>query len=207
MLAEIREATHALARQMQVKGLMNIQFAVKKEDERLMFMCWKSIPVPAGPCPLCRRPPGMPLAKIAAKVMAGVTLGRTRLRLPIPFPATFRSRKACFPFIKFPGVDIVLGPEMRSTGEVMGVSDRFSIAFAKSQLAAGMVLPRQRHDLLQRGAPHQATRGAAGPAAGPPWAFKLWPRDGTARTLGRGRHPGQARQTSCRKGIPTCSTI
>jgi len=84
----------------------------------------------------------MPAAKIAAKVMAGVSLAEQG-RTEDPVPAHVSVKESVFPFVKFAGVDIVLGPEMRSTGEVMGVSQRFSIAFAKSQLAAGVVLPSE----------------------------------------------------------------
>jgi carbamoyl-phosphate synthase large subunit len=80
------------------------------------------------------------VAKIAAKVMAGVSLAEQGVTND-PVPAHVSVKEAVFPFIKFSGVDIVLGPEMRSTGEVMGISERFSMAFAKSQLAAGTVLP------------------------------------------------------------------
>jgi carbamoyl-phosphate synthase large subunit len=83
----------------------------------------------------------MPLAKIAAKIMAGVSLDEQGW-LSAPIPSHVSVKESVFPFIKFAGVDIVLGPEMRSTGEVMGTSERFSIAFAKSQLAAGVVLPK-----------------------------------------------------------------
>jgi carbamoyl-phosphate synthase large subunit len=92
--------------------------------------------------PFVAKATGMPVAKIAAKVMAGVTLAEQGVTKD-PVPAHVSVKEAVFPFIKFSGVDIVLGPEMRSTGEVMGVSERFSMAFAKSQLAAGTVLPRE----------------------------------------------------------------
>ena len=82
----------------------------------------------------------MPLAKAAAKVMVGVSLAEQGYDRE-PIPSHVSVKEAVFPFVKFTGVDIVLGPEMKSTGEVMGVSDRFSIAFAKSQLAAGTLLP------------------------------------------------------------------
>jgi carbamoyl-phosphate synthase large subunit len=84
----------------------------------------------------------MPVAKIAAKAMAGVSLAQQGVTAD-PIPAHVSVKESVFPFIKFAGVDIVLGPEMRSTGEVMGISERFSMAFAKSQLAAGAGLPRQ----------------------------------------------------------------
>jgi carbamoyl-phosphate synthase large subunit len=91
--------------------------------------------------PFVAKATGLPVAKIAAKVMAGVSLKEQGVTSD-PVPAHVSVKEAVFPFIKFSGVDIVLGPEMRSTGEVMGISERFSMAFAKSQLAAGTVLPR-----------------------------------------------------------------
>jgi carbamoyl-phosphate synthase large subunit len=91
--------------------------------------------------PFVAKATGLPVAKLAAKVMAGVSLAEQGVTSD-PVPAHVSVKEAVFPFIKFSGVDIVLGPEMRSTGEVMGISERFSMAFAKSQLAAGTVLPR-----------------------------------------------------------------
>jgi len=90
--------------------------------------------------PFVSKATGMPLAKAAAKVMVGVTLAEQGYEKE-PIPAHVSIKEAVFPFVKFAGVDIVLGPEMKSTGEVMGISERFSIAFAKSQIAAGTVLP------------------------------------------------------------------
>ncbi len=91
--------------------------------------------------PFVAKATGLAVAKVAAKVMAGVSLVEQGVTSD-PVPKHVSVKEAVFPFIKFWGVDIVLGPEMRSTGEVMGVSERFSMAFAKSQLAAGTVLPR-----------------------------------------------------------------
>jgi carbamoyl-phosphate synthase large subunit len=142
VLAEIRAATEKLARQMQVKGLMNIQFAVKKEDDRLNVYVLEVNPRASRTSPFVSKATGMPLAKVAAKIMAGVSLAEQGYEND-PIPSHVSVKESVFPFIKFAGVDIVLGPEMRSTGEVMGISDRFSIAFAKSQLAAGVVLPTQ----------------------------------------------------------------
>ena len=88
-----------------------------------------------------------------------------------------------FPFIKFPGVDIVLGPEMRSTGEVMGISERFSMAFAKSQLAAGTVLPREGNIFISVADRHKARDRGAGPPARRAWAFQLLSTSGTADAL------------------------
>jgi carbamoyl-phosphate synthase large subunit len=92
--------------------------------------------------PFVAKANGLPVAKIAAKVMAGVSLAEQGITKN-PVPDHVSVKEAVFPFIKFTGVDIVLGPEMRSTGEVMGISERFSMAFAKSQLAAGTVLPQE----------------------------------------------------------------
>jgi carbamoyl-phosphate synthase large subunit len=142
VLAEIRAATEKLARQMQVKGLMNIQFAVKKEDNRLNVYVLEVNPRASRTSPFVSKATGMPLAKVAAKIMVGVSLAEQGYEND-PIPSHVSVKESVFPFIKFAGVDIVLGPEMRSTGEVMGISDRFSIAFAKSQLAAGVVLPKE----------------------------------------------------------------
>jgi carbamoyl-phosphate synthase large subunit len=140
VVAEIRDATCQLARFLNVKGLMNIQYAVKKEDGRPVVYILEVNPRASRTVPFVSKATGMPLAKAAAKVMVGVSLaeqGYTHERIP----SHVSVKEAVFPFVKFAGVDIVLGPEMKSTGEVMGISERFSIAFAKSQIAAGTVLP------------------------------------------------------------------
>ncbi|MBM4000694.1 MAG: carbamoyl-phosphate synthase large subunit [Planctomycetes bacterium] len=140
VVQEIREATHALARKLRVVGLMNIQFAVKKEDGRMNVYVLEVNPRASRTVPFVAKATGVPVAKIAAKIMTGVSLEELGITSE-PIPAHVSVKESVFPFRKFVGVDIVLGPEMRSTGEVMGVSERFSIAFAKSQLAAGVVLP------------------------------------------------------------------
>jgi len=178
VIAEIREATHALARQLKVVGLMNIQFAVKLEDGVHNVYVLEVNPRASRTVPFVAKATGAPIAKIAAKVMAGSKLAELGFTEE-PIPAHVSIKEAVFPFRKFAGVDIVLGPEMRSTGEVMGVSERFSIAFAKAQLGAGVVLPEkgtifvsvaQRHkeqvvDLAARlaklGYPLIATEGTA----------------------------------------------
>ncbi|MBN1908285.1 MAG: carbamoyl-phosphate synthase large subunit [Pirellulales bacterium] len=139
---EIREATHAMARELKVIGLMNVQYAIKRDEGRPVLYVLEVNPRASRTVPFVSKATGMPLAKAAAKVMVGVTLaqqGYTRE----PIPSHVSIKEAVFPFAKFAGVDVVLGPEMRSTGEVMGVSERFSIAFAKSQLAAGSHLPER----------------------------------------------------------------
>ena len=141
VVEEIRQSTIALAQRLEVKGLMNIQYAVKREDGHPNVYVLEVNPRASRTVPFVSKATGMPLAKAAAKVMAGVSLaeqGYTR----DPLPQQFSVKEAVFPFAKFAGVDIVLGPEMKSTGEVMGVSEHFPIAFAKSQLAAGTLLPK-----------------------------------------------------------------
>jgi carbamoyl-phosphate synthase large subunit len=141
VLKEIREATHAMARSLRVVGLMNVQYAVKKEDGHYNVYVLEVNPRASRTVPFVAKATGMPVAKIAAKVMAGARLKDLGVdREPIPRHVSVK--ESVFPFRKFVGVDIVLGPEMRSTGEVMGISERFSIAFAKGQLAAGVVLPK-----------------------------------------------------------------
>jgi carbamoyl-phosphate synthase large subunit len=141
VVSEIREATCALARRLAVRGLMNIQFAVKFEDGRYNVYVLEVNPRASRTVPFVSKATGMPLAKAAAKVMVGVTLAQQGYTKE-PIPSHVSIKEAVFPFVKFSGVDIVLGPEMKSTGEVMGISERFSIAFAKSQIAAGTLLPK-----------------------------------------------------------------
>ncbi|MDA0658681.1 MAG: carbamoyl-phosphate synthase large subunit [Planctomycetota bacterium] len=140
---EIRNATVALARALQVVGLMNVQFAVKRESETFKVYVLEVNPRASRTVPFVAKATGLPIAKVAAKIMAGQTLQELGIHSQ-PIPMRVSVKESVFPFRKFAGVDIVLGPEMRSTGEVMGVSDRFSIAFAKSQLAAGVVLPSSK---------------------------------------------------------------
>ncbi|MBM97712.1 MAG: carbamoyl phosphate synthase large subunit [Planctomycetaceae bacterium] len=141
VIEEIRTATRSLALHLNVVGLMNIQFAVKTEDGKPNVYVLEVNPRASRTVPFVAKATGVPVAKLAAKVMAGVTLDELGLDRE-PIPAHVSVKESVFPFRKFVGVDIVLGPEMRSTGEVMGISERFSIAFAKSQLAAGVVLPK-----------------------------------------------------------------
>ena len=137
---EIRQATIAMAKHLRVIGLMNVQFAVKKEDGQHNVYVLEVNPRASRTVPFVAKATGLPVANIAAKVMAGMTLEELGVTED-PIPSHVSIKESVFPFRKFVGVDIVLGPEMKSTGEVMGVSERFSIAFAKSQLAAGIDLP------------------------------------------------------------------
>ncbi len=153
VIDNIRRATHALAESLRVRGLMNIQFAVKKEDGEQRVYVIEVNPRASRTVPFVAKATGVPVAKVAAKVMAGVTLAEQGIHEE-PVPAHVSVKESVFPFAKFHGVDIVLGPEMKSTGEVMGIADTFAVAFAKSQLAASVVLPESGNIFLsvaQRG--------------------------------------------------------
>ncbi|HYW79331.1 MAG TPA: carbamoyl phosphate synthase large subunit, partial [Thermoguttaceae bacterium] len=141
VVTEIREATCAMARELKVVGLMNVQYAVKTEDGRPNVYVLEVNPRASRTVPFVSKATGMPVANVAAKVMVGVSLAEQGYHKE-PIPSHVSVKEAVFPFVKFAGVDVILGPEMKSTGEVMGISERFSIAFAKSQLAAGSVLPK-----------------------------------------------------------------
>jgi len=121
---------------------MNIQFAVKRENGDINIYVLEVNPRASRTVPFVSKAVGVPVAKIAAKVMTGCTLAELGLTSD-PVPSHVSVKESVFPFAKFTGVDIVLGPEMKSTGEVMGISERFSIAFAKGQLAAGVDLPSE----------------------------------------------------------------
>ncbi len=147
MIAEIKEAATSLAKSLGVVGLMNVQFAVKKEagEDGISGQALYVIevnPRASRTVPFVAKATGLPVAKVAVKVMAGTSLAEQGI-IADPVPAHVSVKESVFPFVKFAGVDIALGPEMRSTGEVMGVSDTFAIAFAKSQIAAGILLPEK----------------------------------------------------------------
>ncbi len=132
----IAEATKAMARELNVRGLMNVQFAVK--DERVYVL--EVNPRASRTVPFVSKAIGKPLAKFAAKIMAGQTLRELGFTSEI-VPPHYSVKEAVFPFIRFPGVDIALGPEMKSTGEVMGIDADLGIAYAKAQMAAQPPLP------------------------------------------------------------------
>jgi carbamoyl-phosphate synthase large subunit len=155
VVREMREATEALARELEVVGLMNIQFAVKHEQGKYELYVIEVNPRASRTVPFVAKATGCPVAKVAAKVMAGVSLAEQGITED-PLATHVSVKEAVFPFIKFAGVDIVLGPEMRSTGEVMGVSPRFSMAFAKSQLGAGTPLPAAGNIFLSVAPQHKS---------------------------------------------------
>ena len=136
--AEIRRQTTLLAQELGVVGLMNIQFAVKDQQVFLIEVN----PRASRTVPFVSKSIGIPLAKIAARVMAGKTLDELGFTQEV-IPDHVNVKEAVFPFIKFPGVDTILGPEMKSTGEVMGVDQSFAMAFVKAQFAAGNILPEE----------------------------------------------------------------
>jgi len=136
VLETIKKATKAMAIELQVRGLMNVQFAVKDE---LVYILEVN-PRASRTVPFVSKATGVPLAKLAAKVMAGKTLNELGFTEEI-IPDYYSVKEAVFPFIKFPGLDIILGPEMRSTGEVMGIDRDPGIAYAKSQMSAQPPLP------------------------------------------------------------------
>jgi carbamoyl-phosphate synthase large subunit len=133
---EIKRQTRALAAELGVVGLMNIQFAVK--EDRIFVL--EVNPRASRTVPFVSKATGVSLAKLATKVMLGHTLEELGFTEEIE-PPYFAVKESVFPFRRFPGVDPMLGPEMRSTGEVMGLDQDFGLAFAKSQLAAGQILP------------------------------------------------------------------
>jgi carbamoyl-phosphate synthase large subunit len=135
IIAEIERQTEALARGLDVVGLMNTQFAVKGSDIYVLEVN----PRASRTVPFVAKATGNPIAKIAARVMAGERLADFRLARPNHRHTAVK--EAVFPFARFPGVDVILGPEMKSTGEVMGLDFSFARAFAKSQLGAGLRLP------------------------------------------------------------------
>jgi carbamoyl-phosphate synthase large subunit len=134
---ELRRQTVAMARSLNVVGLMNVQFAIQGETVFVLEVN----PRASRTVPYVSKATGVPLAKIAARCMAGQTLAQQGVTKEI-IPPYYSVKEAVFPFIKFPGVDTILGPEMKSTGEVMGVGDTFAEAFVKSQLAASVKLPK-----------------------------------------------------------------
>ncbi|MBT0652801.1 carbamoyl-phosphate synthase large subunit [Geomobilimonas luticola] len=136
VVAEIRRQTVAMALELKVKGLMNVQYAVK---DGVIFILEVN-PRASRTAPFVSKATGRPLAKIAARVMAGKSLQELGVSGDI-VPAHMSVKESVFPFVKFPGVDTILGPEMKSTGEVMGIDADFATAFAKAQLGAGVKLP------------------------------------------------------------------
>ncbi len=177
MLETVRAATYALARELKVIGLMNIQFAIK--DDQLYVL--EVNPRASRTVPFVAKAIGLPLAKLAAKVMAGMKLaelGFTREQTPKHWCV----KEAVFPFVRFPGATITLSPEMRSTGEVMGLDDDLGIAFAKAQAAAKPGLPTSGNVFLSvkdADKPHAVEIGRQLVEMG----FTIYSTGGTAKVL------------------------
>ncbi|KPK60649.1 MAG: carbamoyl phosphate synthase large subunit [Planctomycetes bacterium SM23_32] len=136
IVQEIRDQTRRLARELNVVGLMNVQYAVKDEAVYVLEIN----PRASRTVPFVSKATGVPFAKVAAQVMVGKTLAELAVTAD-PQPPYFAVKESVMPFDRFPGVDPILGPEMKSTGEVMGLAPSFALAFAKSQMEAGQPLP------------------------------------------------------------------
>ncbi len=173
-LGTIREYTRRIARALKVVGLMNIQYAIKDDTVYVLEVNPRS----SRTVPYISKATGVPMAKIAARVAAGRTLAELGLVDDLEAAGVF-VKSPVFPFVRFPGVDTILGPEMKSTGEVMGGADNFGAAFSKAMLSAGQRLPEEgcvfisvnnsdkptvlpiARDLAQLGFTLAATRGTA----------------------------------------------
>jgi carbamoyl-phosphate synthase large subunit len=140
---QLREQTRELARALKVVGLMNIQFAIQNG----VIYILEVNPRASRTVPFVSKATGVPLAKVAARIMCGRTLKDLNLS-QIAQPGFFSVKEAVFPFAKFPDADPILGPEMKSTGEVMGTGETFGEAYAKAQTGSGVILPRQGLCLL-----------------------------------------------------------
>jgi carbamoyl-phosphate synthase large subunit len=140
-IIEIKRQTAAMAQALNVVGLMNVQFAIQNIDGQDVIYVLEVNPRASRTVPFVSKATGIPLAKVAARCMVGQSLASQGLKGEVT-PPYFSVKEAVFPFVKFPGVDTILGPEMKSTGEVMGVGKTFGEAFVKSQLGAGTKLPR-----------------------------------------------------------------
>lgn len=136
IVAELARQSELLAREIGVVGLMNVQFAIKENEIYILEVN----PRASRTVPFVAKATGIPIAKIAARVMAGEKLASFNLRQPAQKHISVKT--PVFPFARFSGVDVILGPEMKSTGEVMGIDTDFAHAFAKAQLGAGTVLPK-----------------------------------------------------------------
>jgi carbamoyl-phosphate synthase large subunit len=139
---EIKRQTAAMAKALNVVGLMNVQFAIQNKEGQDVIFVLEVNPRASRTVPFVSKATGIQLAKVAARCMVGQSLASQGITQEVN-PPYFSVKEAVFPFVKFPGVDTILGPEMKSTGEVMGVGKTFGEAFVKSQLGAGTKLPRE----------------------------------------------------------------
>ena len=181
-LATIREWSRGLALALKVRGLINLQFAVQKTDdgEEVVYII-EANPRASRTVPFVAKATGQPLARIATRLMAGETLQAVGLHQE-PKPPLQAIKEAVLPFRRFPGADTVLGPEMRSTGEVMGSADNFGMAYAKAELGAGEALPTSGTVFLST---HDRDKSALVPVAARliELGFDLIATSGTASAL------------------------
>jgi len=198
VIHEVERQTKALARALGVVGLMNVQFALKN-DQVYIF---EVNPRASRTVPFVAKATGVPIAKIAARVMTGERLDAFSLG-ERPHLNHVSVKEAVFPFARFPGVDIILGPEMKSTGEVMGISTDFRAAFAKSQLGAGIRLPTEGTVFVsvKEGDKPAAARLARRLAV---MGFALLATDGTARYLEENGLSMVRRINKVMQGRPHC---
>ncbi len=140
-VAELKRQSAAMAEALNVVGLMNVQFAIQHVDGQDVIYVLEVNPRASRTVPYVSKATGIQLAKVAARCMVGQSLASQGITREVT-PPYFSVKEAVFPFVKFPGVDTILGPEMKSTGEVMGVGKTFGEAFVKSQMGAGTRLPR-----------------------------------------------------------------
>ena len=143
-VTELKRQSAAMAEALNVVGLMNVQFAIQHDKGQDVVYVLEVNPRASRTVPFVSKATGIQLAKVAARCMAGQTLASQGIHEEVT-PPYFSVKEAVFPFVKFPGVDTILGPEMKSTGEVMGVGKSFGEAFVKSQLGAGTKLPRAKN--------------------------------------------------------------
>jgi carbamoyl-phosphate synthase large subunit len=183
VISTIESATQAMAKELAVRGLMNVQFAVKDDEVYVLEVN----PRASRTVPFVSKAIGVPLAKLAAKVMAGKSLRELGFTTKI-LPKHFSVKEAVFPFIRFPGIDIMLGPEMKSTGEVMGIADDLGLAYAKSQMAAQPPLPSSGNvfvSVKDSDKPETVRLAAELIKLG----FKLYATSGTAQALSSAQVP------------------
>ncbi len=181
--AEISDATKKMARELKVIGLMNVQFAVQNEQVYVLEVN----PRASRTAPFVSKAIGVALPKLAAKIMAGKTLAELGFTEEI-LPKHYSVKEAVFPFTKFPGVDIVLGPEMKSTGEVMGIDASFGIAYAKAQMAAQPPLPLVGNVFISVADADKTKVGEIGKEL-TALGFKLYATSGTAAALTKANVP------------------
>ena len=181
LVEELKEQTEQLARRLNVCGLMNVQYAIKDGVIHVLEVN----PRASRTVPFVSKATGVPWAKVATNVMLGEKLADVMAELGLddaPWPSHVSVKESVFPFAKFPGVDVILGPEMRSTGEVMGIDQTFGLAFAKSQMAAGVSLPTKGNALVSVNdvdKPHIPAIGRALAELG----FRLYATAGTRKVL------------------------